>query len=174
MHLPRLAATLALLLSCATPSAAQAPTVADPLRAVRAAQPTRIGSRVGVIQGNALTSINGSLGNGTVRLRDARSGRIVATTKSDKAGLFEFRGVEPGTYVVELIGADQSILAASQILYVNAGDAVSAVVKLPFRVPPFAGVLGHTAASAAVVMATAAAAGVLATQVSGDPISPRR
>ena len=37
----------------------------------------------------------------------------------------------------------ESILAASQLLNVNAGEAVLAVVKLPFSVPPFAGVAGH-------------------------------
>ncbi|MFI5179194.1 MAG: hypothetical protein ACHQO8_11545 [Vicinamibacterales bacterium] len=126
------------------------------------------------IQGNALTSTNGTLADGLVRLRDARLGRIVDMTTTDKAGLFAFRGVEPGSYIVELVSEDQSILAASQILFVDAGDAVSAVVKLPFRIPPFEGVLGHSVASAAVVATTAAASGVLATQVSGSDDSPRR
>ena len=35
-------------------------------------------------------------------------------------------------------GSD-SVLAASQVLNVGAGEAVSAVVKLPFRIPPFGG-----------------------------------
>jgi hypothetical protein len=126
------------------------------------------------IRGNALTSTNGTIANGITRLRDARSGHIVDMTRTDQAGLFEFRGVEPGSYVVELVGDDQSILAASQLLNVNAGDAVSAVVKLPFRISPFAGVLGHSVGSAAIVAATAAASGVLATQVVGSDVSPRK
>jgi len=144
----------------------------------RATTPSMLpGTRADVlttIRGNALTSTNGTLADGLVRLRDARLGRIVGSTTTDKAGLFEFRGIEPGSYIVELVGDDQSILAASQILNVDAGDAVSAVVKLPFRIPPFGGVLGHSAASAVVVAATAAASGVLATQVSGSDVSPRR
>lgn len=128
----------------------------------------------GTIQGNALSSVNVALADATVRLRDARTGRIVAAARTDRAGLFIFRAVEPGSYVVELVGADQTILAASELLPVNAGDTVSALVKLPFRLQPFAGVLGHTTMSAMLVTATAAATGVLATQVAGEPVSPRR
>ena len=43
------------------------------------------------IQGSVLTSSNGMLTDGTVRLRDARFGRIVDVTTTDKAGLFMFR-----------------------------------------------------------------------------------
>jgi hypothetical protein len=132
------------------------------------------GNLLSTIRGNALTSTNGTLANAPLRLRDARAGHIMNTARTDKAGLFEFTGVEPGSYIVELVGDDQSVLAASQILNVNAGDAVSAVVKLPFRIPPFAGVLGHSVTSAAIVAATAAVSGVLATQVAGSDVSPRR
>jgi hypothetical protein len=114
------------------------------------------------IQGNALSSTNGPLANALVRMRDARSGRIVETQITDRSGLFEFTAVEPGSYIVEIIGNDQTILAASQMLNVNAGEAISAVVKLPFRVPPVASVLGDTTPSAVAVMAAAASAQVLA------------
>ncbi len=124
------------------------------------------------IQGNALTSADGQLPFPTVRLRDARSGRIVNVTTADKAGLFVFRGLDPGGYIVELMGPNQTVLGASQILYVNAGETVSAVVKLPFRTPPFGGVLGHTIPSALAVTAAAAASGILATTVTGQPVSP--
>jgi hypothetical protein len=117
------------------------------------------------IQGNALNSTNGFLADAPVRLRDVRFGRIVDTTMTDKAGLFTFRNVDPGSYVVELVGKDQAILAASQVLNVDAGAAVSAVVKLPFRIPPFGGLLGHSAASALAVASVAAASGVLARAV---------
>jgi hypothetical protein len=127
-----------------------------------------------VIQGNALSSTNVPVRDGSVRLRDARRGRIVQTSRTDQTGLFVFRGVEPGTYIVELLGADQTVLAASELLNANAGDTVSAIVKLPFKIQPFAGVLGHTTMSAMLVTATAAATGVLAAQVAGEPVSPRR
>ena len=124
------------------------------------------------IQGNALTSTNGQLADAGVRLRDARNGRIIDSQVTYKSGLFAFRGVEPGSYVVEVMAQDQStVLTASQILNVNAGDAISAVVKLPFRIPPFAGVLGSTSTptSAAAIATQAATSGIVALTASGDP-----
>ena len=114
------------------------------------------------IRGNALDSMGGPLVDTPVRLRDARQGHIVDNQTTDKAGLFEFINVEPGSYVVEALGPDRTVLAASQLLNVDAGDAVSAVVKLPFRIPPFAGVLGHSTQSAAAIAAAAGASQVLA------------
>jgi hypothetical protein len=125
------------------------------------------------IQGNALTSSNGLLPNANVRLRDARIGQIVETQLTDQAGIFTFRAVDPGSYIVELLAPDHaSVLAASQVLYLGSGEAISAIVKLPFKVPPFAGVLGSTAPSAAAVATQAAASGVLAAQISGAPTCP--
>jgi hypothetical protein len=124
----------------------------------------------GTIQGNALNSTNRALTDAIVRLRDARAGQIIGTKLTDSSGLFEFSELDPGSYVVELVDQQQnSVLAASQILDVGPGEALSAIVKLPFRVPPLAGVLGNSTPSAAVVMSQAASAGVLATQVSGAP-----
>jgi hypothetical protein len=117
------------------------------------------------IQGNALTSTNGALPDSVVRLRDARSGRIVDTQLTDSSGLFAFRSIDPGSYIVEIMGNDQAVLGASQLLNVNAGEAISAVVKLPFRIPPFAGLFGHTLSQAAAVTSSAAASGVLSTVI---------
>lgn len=125
------------------------------------------------IQGNALNSTNGALPNSVVRLRDARFGRVMDAQITDSSGMFAFRTVDPGSYLVEVMGTDQAVLAASQIISVNAGDAVTAVVKLPFRVPALAGLLGNTAPSAAAVTTQAAASGVLATTVTGTAASDR-
>ena len=123
------------------------------------------------IQGNALSATNGQLVNNIVRLRDARFGRIVDTQVTDRSGLFAFHAVDPGSYVVELIGNDQTVLAASEVLSVNAGEAVSTVVRLPFSIPPFAGLLGHSVAQAVAVSSAAAASGVLAENVVTTPAS---
>jgi len=123
------------------------------------------------IQGNALDSTNGPLTTTLVRLRDARLGRIVDSQLTDSSGLFTFKGVDPGSYIVEIMGNDQGILAASQMLNVSAGDVISAVVKLPFRISPFAGVFGNSTASAILVTAAAASAGVLSAAAT-QPVSP--
>lgn len=113
------------------------------------------------IQGNALTSTNGQLSFANVRLRDARYGRVIEMATTDKSGLFAFHAVDPGSYLVEIMAPDEvSVLAASQILNVNSGEVISAIVKLPFRVPPFAGIVAGNAmtpASAISVVTQAAA-----------------
>lgn len=125
------------------------------------------------IQGTALNSTNGQLNGVPVRLRDARFGRIVDTQLTDGSGLFAFKAIDPGSYIVEIMSNDQAILAASQLLNVNPGQAVSAVVKLPFRIPPFAGILGSsTTTPAAVAVATEAAASSVAAFIPTTPISP--
>jgi hypothetical protein len=128
------------------------------------------------IQGNALSSTNGGLANAMVRLRDARIGRIVDSQISDKSGLFAFKAVDPGSYIVEIMGNDESILAASQMLNVNSGEAISAVVKLPFRIPPFAGLLGNTTPSALAITSAASSAQLLAVQATSEasPSGPNR
>jgi len=116
------------------------------------------------IQGNALSSTNGQMNGVVVRLRDARFGRIVDRQVTDKSGMFVFKAIDPGSYIVEMMANDESVMAASQLLNVNPGEAVSAVVKLPFRVPPFAGLLGQGshASAAAAIAAQAAASSVVA------------
>jgi hypothetical protein len=124
------------------------------------------------IQGNALSATNSPLPERPVRLRDARLGRIVDAQYTDKAGLFAFRAVDPGNYVVELVDADQSVLASSEMLTVEAGQIVSTFVKLPFRVPPAGALVGRATPAALAVLATAAASGVVTrvgtTDVSGE------
>src|SRR5947207_983294 len=104
------AATGGIILGCCVLSAAaqqptpivpQPPTVASVVPTMRGTAARVLpGTRPGVftiIQGSALNSLNGSLPNAIVRLRDARIGRIVDTQLSDKAGLFTFRSVDPGS-----------------------------------------------------------------------------
>lgn len=126
------------------------------------------------IKGNAVTSAGRPIAEAAVRLRNARSGHIVGRTATDQTGLFAFAVGEPGTYVVEIVGKDERVAAASQILNVNAGETVTAIVKMAFPASALSALLGPSTPSAAVVVAAAATAGVLATQVSGEPSSPRR
>jgi hypothetical protein len=149
-----------------------------PRTAVKGATPRLLsGTRPSVlarIQGNALSPTNGPVPDTQVRLRDARFGRVVETQVTDKSGMFEFKVADPGTYIVEMIGRDQTLLAASQMLNVNAGEAVSAIVKLPFSVPPFAGLLGSSATPTAALVAGQAAASGIAAAVPTAPVSPNQ
>jgi hypothetical protein len=150
--------------------------------AVRADQPAavpaaRAGGRVAAfstIVGNALDSTDGQLANIVVRLRDARFGRIVESQYTDQSGIFTFKGIDPGSYIVEIVGNDETILAASQLLNVNAGETASTVVKLPFKVPPFAGMMGTATTPSAYVLVLEAAATGITALVPTAPISPNQ
>jgi len=120
------------------------------------------------IQGNALSPKDEAITNAPVRLRDARLGQIVAAGTTDQSGLFVFPTVEPGSYIVEVMGqAQNTVLAASQVLNVNPGEAVSTVVKLPFNPPALVRILGNSTPLAPQVTTQAAAKGILATQAPG-------
>ncbi|HEX7140432.1 MAG TPA: carboxypeptidase-like regulatory domain-containing protein [Vicinamibacterales bacterium] len=153
------------------PLLAQAPH--DSVRLTSAPQSVYTKS-IATIRGTTLTGTGNPLAEARVRLRNARSGRIVGTAISDHVGVFEFHSVEPGSYIVELVTSRDDVLAASDILHPNGGDVVSCIVKLPYQIPPAGGVLGHVNAAAIAVTAAAAAAGLLATQVTGQDVSPRR
>jgi|SRR5215471_7438497 len=123
----------------------------------------------GIIQGNALDSTNRQLANATIRLRDARYGGILGTQITDDSGLFAFNNLQPGSYIAELIGNDDTVLAASELLNINAGDAASAIVKLPFRLP-FADIVGTVAPnSASAIITQAIATGLMGVAIIGEP-----
>lgn len=150
----------------ATPrsSARATPTRLDPPQ-ILPGTPSNVFS---MIRGNALTASNMSLAQAFVRLRNARMGQIVETLVTDDSGLFAFSAVDPGSYIVEIVDARQvTVLAASQVLNAGPGEAVSAVVKLPFFVASLSSIFGTSPATIGVVAAQAASAGVLATQVAG-------
>ncbi len=110
------------------------------------------------IQGKATNASNVPLPDTLVRLRDARYGRIVDSTKTDKDGVFVFRNVDPGNYVVEVMDQTNKVIATSPMLNVGTGEAVSAVVRIPYQIPAFAGLLGTTSGSTAAAITTAAQA----------------
>jgi hypothetical protein len=169
------AASLLLVVAGSWSVSAQPQTTVAPRAVVKSATPRLLpGTRSSVltiVQGNALDSTNGPMPHTLVRLRDARIGRVVDSQLTDASGMFAFKVFDPGSYIVEMIGSDQTLLAASQILNVNAGEAISAIVKLPFRVPPFAGLLGSSTTSAALIATQAAASGIAAA-VPTKPVSP--
>jgi len=154
-------------------TAAQAPESAEAQPDTPRILPGTRQNAFGTIQGRAVDSANTALANAPLRLRDARSGRAVGRQATDREGAFVFSGVDPGTYVVELLKSDQTILGTSPIVNLGAGDAVTAVVRLPVR-PILGGLLGHNTAQALAVTAAAAAAGVLAIDVVGQDVTAVR
>jgi hypothetical protein len=62
---------------------------------------------------SAVSATNTALLGWLVRLRDARYGRLVASHLTDEVGTFTFRDIDPGSYIIELLGRDQSIHATA-------------------------------------------------------------
>jgi hypothetical protein len=136
------------------------------------------GTRPGVlstIAGKALNAANVPMGSMLIRLRDVRFGRVVATTTTDKAGQFEFKAVDTGSYTVEMMSASGDVvLASSSILYVGSGEILTTVLKISSSRPGLGSLLtGNTAllagATAAAVAGAAAASNTPAAQPAGEP-----
>jgi len=109
------------------------------------------------------------LGELKVQLRDLQSGTVKHATTTNADGTFAFRGIEPGTYVVEAVLADGAVAAISEATTVGSGEVVQTLVRLTSRTRAFGWWAGSTANS---VVAQAAGSGVLAVEP-GVPISPQ-
>src|SRR5215471_1117598 len=112
---------------------------AVPLYAQTAPSKLLPGTKPGVlstIAGKAVSATNAPVGNAKLRLRDVRIGRLVSTTVTDRAGQFDFRGVDSGTYLVEMMSpSGNTVLASSSILYVGSGETITTVLTMPPSTP---------------------------------------
>jgi len=114
------------------------------------------------IAGKAVTATNAPVSSATLRLRDVRFGRLVSTTVTDRAGQFDFKGVDTGTYLVEMMSQSGNVvLASSSILYVGSGEIVTTVLTMPPNRPALGSLLIN-AASPALLGVTAAAQAITA------------
>jgi hypothetical protein len=130
------------------------------------------GTAPATISGNALTATNTKLPHAPVRLRDARKGGIVSEQRTDESGLFVFQPVLPGIYVVELKGDLGTVLAASDLVPVGAGESASTIVQLHDRTTPVGLTSAYQKSALLAVLSSAATVGVLTsaptTDVSGE------
>jgi hypothetical protein len=131
------------------------------------------GTKAGVlstITGKALNSINVPAADTLIRLRDVRSGHVVATTITDKAGQFEFRAVDTGSYIAEMMSSSAEIvLASSSILYVGSGEILSTLLKVPFSTPAVGTLLFNSVPAALSVVTSAAQVITAAAGASNTP-----
>jgi hypothetical protein len=97
------------------------------------------------IAGTATSSTGETLINATVQLRDLATGTVTSTTTSSSTGAFSFTAVKPGSYVVEVLNAEDQVVGTSASISVASGAVVTGVT---------------VTATAAAVAASAAAAGV--------------
>ena len=119
------------------------------------------------ITGSAWHADNTPIGGARLRLRNADTGQLRAAQVADHEGRFVFAGIESGTFVIELVSGSGKVLATGTTLAVGPADTIVTFIRLGSRSPWFAGFFTN---AAAVVAATAAAAGV--TAIAADEMRP--
>ncbi len=126
------------------------------------------GTTANAIVGEARGPDRAPLPEGRLQLRSLRAGEVVRRLLADGDGRFAFRSVEPGTYVVELMGADDTVLALSEAVTIGANEVIETLVQSTDRTRTFGWWLGSTTSSA---LSSAASLGILSVEP-GAPASP--
>ena len=98
-----------------------------------------LGGTDNALVGLAQNSLNASIPRARVVLRDIRTGEALQQATADELGQFWFVDLPSSEYVVELLGQDGSVVAASEVVKTSKGRLLRTVVRV--------------AAAAAVVMA---------------------
>jgi hypothetical protein len=128
-------------------------------------------ARLTSILGAAWNADNSPIAEAKLRLRNAITGRIEATTIADTAGQFTFSNIEGGTYLVELVNDSGKLLTVGHAFMVAPGETIVTFVRLGARVPWFAGFFENAAAAAT---SSAASLGVTALAPVAPPVSAKR
>jgi len=101
-------------------------TFAESWRPANVAGDTRI---IGTVVDIGQTPVAGV----TVRLRNLLTGQVAEETQSSETGEYAFQVENPGTYVVEMVMLDGSILALSNAGSLARYETLQTVVMLPGR-----------------------------------------
>jgi hypothetical protein len=125
---------------------------------------------VNAIVGVARDADGELLAHARLQLRDLKTGAILQRTTTNSEGAFVFKGVDPGTYIVEVTNNDGSVIALSDATTVANGEIVRVAVHLTTRVRSFSWWLGSITSAA---LAQAASIGVL-TVDPGQAVTPVR
>jgi len=133
----------------------------------------------GAINGTVRSAKGEALANYRVRVRDTKSGAIVAGSTSNTGGGFSIAGVAPGTYVVEAVNAGGQVVGLSSSVAVTSGAMSSAaIIATTAGTAAQAGsgftLFGLGTAASVGVIAAAGAAGVAGIVVATHNASPSK
>jgi len=129
-------------------------------------------ARATTIRGNAWSADNAPLKDARLRLRNAATGKIAATTVADDTGRFTFTNIDGGSYVVEIVNESGKILAVGHSFTIASGETIGTFVRLGARAPWFSGFFVNTATAAA---SSASSQGITAlTPMTTRAVSSRR
>jgi hypothetical protein len=100
-----------------------------------------LGGRNNALVGLAQNSLNAVIPRARVVLRDIRTGEPLQQATADELGQFSFIDLVPSEYVVELLGPDGSVVAASEVVTSSKGRLVRTVVRAAAAATAVAAVL---------------------------------
>jgi hypothetical protein len=89
-----------------------------------------LGGTENALVGLAQNSLNASIPRARVVLRDIRTGEALQQTTADELGQFWFVDLPSSEYVVELVGPDGSVVAASEVVKTSKGHLLRTVVRV--------------------------------------------
>ncbi len=107
---------------------------------------TVLGGKVNALVGFARTSLNTPIPYARVVLRNIRTGRALARTVANERGEFSFVDLESNVYIVELVGADGSVVAASPMVMMARGDVQRTELRVASAASTVAASFGNTLA----------------------------
>ena len=104
-----------------------------------------LGGRNNALVGLAQNSLNAVIPHARVVLRDIRTGEALQQGVADELGQFSFVDLPPSDYVVELLGQDGSVVAASEVVTASKGRLLRTVVRVAAAVTAVLAVLNMNA-----------------------------
>lgn len=81
-----------------------------------------LGGRLNALTGLARTSLNAPIAYAKLLLRDIRTGQVMGRVTANERGEFTFLDLNSSSYIVELLGTDGSVVAASPMVSMGLGD----------------------------------------------------
>lgn len=119
---------------------------------------TVLGGKVNALVGFARTSLNTPIPYARLVLRNIRTGQVQASALANERGEFSFLDVESTAYVVELVGADGSVAAASPLVTMARGNVQQTELRVAASAATVTASFGNTL-TPTLEQATAVAAG---------------
>ena len=117
----------------------------------QAAARDTIGPRASIV-GRARTSLNQPVPYARVVLRNQLTGDVEFRTTADEHGQFSFDNLALKGYIVELIGTDGAVIAASELVVTGSGAMQPAMLRVGLNAAPRA-LLGTTTGTGSVARA---------------------
>lgn len=125
-----------------------------------------------LIHGVAVDTDYSPLPNAFVRLRNLQSSLVEQVSNANEIGEFTFPAKPEIPYVVEIASPGGDVLAVGDVVVAQAGAVAGAVVAIPTRLVPLAGVFGDAVNS---VISAVTSAGITAVQATATPqLSPEK